>query len=421
MESYLIFSRFLVAVALGFVVGLQRENASVPEKSSMLGGVRTFPVVGLLGCAFAYLGSEMQSSGPVLVGFAVMGMVLAGSQFVAARNGHLGLTTSMAQLLIYVIGAICWYGNLILATAVAVLLTILLTMKMELHQFAHKLTQNDLVSSLKFAVISAVILPLLPDYSYGPPQFEIFNPFKIWLLVVFISGISFVGYVLVKMVGANRGIGITGLLGGLASSTALTLSFAQRSRENPELSSTLATGIVVAWTVMYVRVLAVVWLISADLGRALALPMLVPVLPGLVWCVWLWRRDKSAVQQTAPRFSNPFELIPAIKFVGVILLVLLASKAARIEFGDSGLLLSSFVAGLADVDAIAVSVGQMVHSESADFLRIGTMAVVLAGIANTLTKGAISFLLGAPAMRRAIGPAMGLMVISGMAAVAMVR
>lgn len=422
MESYLIFARFLVAVALGFVVGLQRENAASPEKSSVLGGVRTFPVVCLLGCAFAYLGTEIQSAGPLLIGFAVVGAVLAGSQFVVARSGHLGLTTSMALLLVYVIGAISWHGSLILATAIAVMLTILLTMKMELHQFAHRLSQNDLVSSLKFAVISAIILPLLPDYSYGPPQFEIFNPFKIWLLVVFISGIGFIGYVLVKVVGANRGIGITGLLGGIASSTALTLSFAQRSKENPELSTTLATGIVIAWTVMYVRVLAIVWLISADLGRTLALPMLVPVMPGLAWCVWLWHKGrKDTPQQSSPRFSNPFELIPAIKFVGIILLVLVVSKAARLEFGDSGLLISSFVAGLADVDAIAISVGQMVGGEVPDFLRIGTMAIVIAAIANTLTKGVISFLLGAPAMKKAIGPAMALMAISGVIAVVIVR
>jgi uncharacterized membrane protein (DUF4010 family) len=421
MESYLIFTRFLVAVALGFVVGLQRENAASPEKSNILGGIRTFPVVSLLGCAFAYLGATINSSGPFIVGFAVVGMVLAGSQFVAARDGHIGLTTAMALLLVYAIGAICWAGNLILATAIAVVLTILLTMKMELHQFAHKLTQIDLISSLKFAVICAIVLPLLPDHSYGPPNFEIFNPFKIWLLVVFISGISFIGYILVKLVGPTRGIGITGLLGGLASSTALTLSFSNRSKNEPELSSSLATGIVVAWIVMYVRVLAIVWLISSELGRNLAIPMLVPVIPGLAWSLWLWRKQEQHVQKSSPRFSNPFELVPAIKFVGIILLVLVISKAARLQFGDSGLLVSSFVAGLADVDAIAVSVGQMMKMESMDFLKIGTISILLAGIANTITKGTIACLIGAPAMRRAIGPAVVLMVIAGAMSVMLVR
>jgi uncharacterized membrane protein (DUF4010 family) len=294
-------------------------------------------------------------------------------------------------------------------------------MKMELHQFAHKLTQIDLISSLKFAVICAIVLPLLPDRSFGPPNFEIFNPFKIWLLVVFISGISFVGYILVKLVGPTRGIGITGLLGGLASSTALTLSFSNRSKEEPELSSSLATGIVVAWIVMYVRVLAIVWLISSELGRNLAVPMLVPVIPGFAWCLWLWRKQEQHAQQSAPRFSNPFELVPAIKFVGIILLVLVISKAARLQFGDSGLLASSFVAGLADVDAIAVSVGQMMKMESMDFLRIGTISILLAGIANTITKGTIAFLIGAPAMRRAIGPAVVLMVVAGGLSVLLVR
>jgi len=421
MEDIQVFGRFVIALALGFVVGLQRENASNPEHSSFLGGVRTFPVVSLLGCLFAYLGSLMGSVAPFSVGFAVVGLVLAAGQLASAKEGRVGMTTGMALLLIYAVGGVCWHGQLILATAIAVMLTILLTMKVELHAFAHKLTQNDMLASLKFAVISAIILPLLPDQSYGPAAFQIFNPFKIWMLVVFISAISFLGYVLVKLVGANRGIGLTGLLGGLASSTALTISFTNRSRENEALSSTLATGIVVAWTVMYMRVLAIVYVISPQLGSAMVLPMLVPVVPGLVWCIWLWRRDINLKQQLAPNFSNPFELIPAIKFVGILVLVLLASKGARLEFGNSGLLVSSFVAGLADVDAIAISVCQMASQENSQFVHTATMAVVLAGIANTLTKGMIAMTLGAPAMRRAIGPAMGLMMSAGLVAVYFVR
>jgi len=415
MDQITVLIRFVVALALGFVVGLQRESAAAPTHSSPLGGVRTFPVVSLLGCMLAYLGASAGTWIPFAVGFAMVGFVIASSQYISAREGHPGLTTSMALLTIYSLGGVCWSGNFILATAGAVALTLLLSMKVELHSFAHNLTQNDLIASLKFAVVSAIILPLLPDHSYGPLAFQVFNPFKIWLLVVFISGIGFIGYVLVKMVGANRGIGITGLLGGLASSTALTLSFTERSRENPELSPTLATGIVMAWTVMYLRVLAVVWVISPELGRMLVLPMIVPVLPGLGWCLWLWKRETRIGQQASPKFANPFELAPAIKFVVIILAVLLISKGARIEFGDSGLMVSSFVAGLADVDAIAISVGQMSISEP-NMMRLAAMGVVLAGIANTLTKGCIAIFMGAPGMRRSIGPAMLLMMSAGVLA-----
>jgi len=416
MDDFHLLMRFVVAAALGFVVGIQRESAAAPDRSSFLGGVRTFPLVSLLGCLFAYLGSQNQSVIALVAGFAVLGLLLGASQMMSAREGHPGMTTAIALLLSYGIGATCWQGNLILATALAVVLTLLLSMKVELHTFAHRLDQHDLVASLKFAMISAIILPLLPDHTYGPAAFQIFNPFKIWLMVVFISGIGFVGYLLVRLVGANRGIGLTGLLGGLASSTALTINFSQRSKEHPELSSSLATGIVIAWTVMYVRVLAIVWLISPELGMKLLGPMILPVLPGLAWCLWLWKRELHTTTQSNMKFNNPFELAPAIKFVGIILLVLMASKGARLEFGNSGLLLSSFIAGLADVDAIAVSVGQMVLSEDTGFLRIATISVVLAGIANTITKGCIAIFTGVPAMRRAIGPAMLLMISSGLLA-----
>ena len=327
-------------------------------------------------------------------------------------------TTSMALLTIYAIGGVCFSGSLILATAGAVALTMLLSMKVELHNFAHNLSQNDLLASLKLAVISAIILPLLPDHSYGPAAFQIFNPFKIWMMVVFISGIGFVGYVLVKLVGANRGIGLTGLLGGLASSTALTWNFTNRSKENPDLSVTLASGIVVAWTVMYLRVLAIVWVISPPLAHVLLIPMIVPVVPGLAWCLWLWKHEGNTHPQTAPKFSNPFELAPAIKFVLILLFVLIVSKGARIEFGDSGLLVSSFFAGLADVDSISISVGQMTVTEL-DFVHTAAIAVIIAGIANTLTKGCIAIFMGAPGMRRAIAPAMTMMIAAGLLTIAL--
>ncbi|HSQ41995.1 MAG TPA: MgtC/SapB family protein [Fibrobacteraceae bacterium] len=413
-----VFGRFAVALALGFVVGLQRENASDQEHSTPLAGVRTFPIVSLLGCGLAWLGITTSSMLPFSLGLLVIGAVLVTPQLSLLRAGQ-GTTTLMALLLAYTMGGICAHGHLILATSLAVALTLLLTLKVELHSFAHKLTRNDMVASLKFAVISAVVLPLLPDRYYGPLQ--VFNPFTIWLMVVFISGIGFIGYLLVKLVGANRGIGLTGFMGGLASSTALTLSFTQRSRQNPALSSSLATGIVVAWTVMYIRVLGVVWALSPALGHQLALPMLVPVFPGLLWCLWLWRRGKTSGHQTSPEYSNPFELVPAIKFVGILLVVMLISKLAHQHFGDSGLLISSFLAGLADVDAIAISVSQMSVQDLSFPLPLAATSVVFAGIANTLTKGIIAILFGAPEMRRAIAPAMALMIASGVLAVFVLR
>lgn len=419
MSDLSVFGRFGAALALGLMVGLQREYSQVKDENSSLvegPGVRTFSITSLLGCTMAWFSSQWNSFVPFVLGLAVWGG-LAGSAFFAAKKEQprKGMTTEAALLVIYAIGGICWFGEMILATALAVILAVLLSFKMELHSFAYRLTKDDVVATLKFLVITAVVLPVLPDQYYGPEPFQIFNPFKIWTLVVFISGISFIGYILVKLVGVDRGIGLTGLLGGLASSTALTLSFTQRSKVVPSISSTLATAIVVAWTVMYARVLAVVWVLDHRLGQAMVLPMLLPVLPGLAWCLWLWFKDRHGRGDSAgtPDFSNPFELAPAIKFVVVLTAVIFVSKLAHLYFGREGLLISSFLAGFADVDAIAISMAQMTDGASDSFLRLATQAVVLAGIANTITKGTAAMVLGAPGMRKAIGPAMVLMVASG--------
>ena len=191
MANWIDIWHFGVALALGFVVGLQRENAASPDRSSLLGGVRTFPVVAILGCVTSFIGIQGGTSLPFALGFLVVGGILAATQFAKVQEGHVGMTTAMALLLIYAVGGLCANGQLVLATAVSVILAILLTLKMELHQFAHRISQHDLIASLKFAVISAIVLPLLPDQNFGPDAFQIFNPFKIWLLVVFISGISF--------------------------------------------------------------------------------------------------------------------------------------------------------------------------------------------------------------------------------------
>ena len=226
--------------------------------------------------------------------------------------------------------------------------------------------------------------------------------------MVFISAIGFLGYILMKLVGVDKGIGITGFLGGLASSTALTLSFTQKSKETPLLSSSLSTGIIAAWVVMYARVLVVVWIISPEFGRAMAIPVLIPTIPGLLCYLWFWFKDRNLRLSSSqvPEFTNPFELAPAFKFALVYVVVLAISQFARIQFGEHGLLISSFVAGMADVYAIALSVAQMSLLESADFHTSATIAVVVAGIANTLAKGAIAIVMGAPAMRRPVIAAM---------------
>ena len=253
-----LFYRFGVALFIGMLVGLQREYVS--EETSqrshgMFAGVRTFALMSLAGCVAAFI-ADILSNPWVFIGLVIpMGGLIIAAYYITSTNGDMGMTTEVAAVVTILSGALCYWDQLALAVAIGVITTALLSFKLELHGFAALLTREDIVATLKFAIITAIILPVLPNDSFGPPPFDVLNPYKVWLMVVLISGISFLGYVLIKLVGERQGIGLTGLLGGLVSSTAVTLSFSQRSQTENQLAKPFALAIIVAWTVMFARVL----------------------------------------------------------------------------------------------------------------------------------------------------------------------
>jgi uncharacterized membrane protein (DUF4010 family) len=290
---------------------------------------------------------------------------------------------------------------------------VLLSVKIELDQFVRRITREDVYATLKFAAISAIILPVLPDQSFGPAPLDVLNPFKIWLMVVFISGINFLGYLLIKLVGPRHGIGLTGFLGGLVSSTGVTLSFAQRSQSEKGLAKPLALGIMVAWTVMFVRVVVEVAVLNPQLFQVLWVPILASALTGLGYCLYLYFSQRTD-QSEEVDFSNPFELGPAVKFGFIYAAILLLSRTAQMYLGTTGIYLSSIGAGLADVDAITLSMAQL--SRSAGGVSIGTaaIAIVLATMANTAVKGGIALSSGARTLRKALWPGFLLMLVTGL-------
>jgi uncharacterized membrane protein (DUF4010 family) len=278
--------------------------------------------------------------------------------------------------------------------------------------FVRRITREDIYATLKFAVITAIVLPVLPNRTFGPPPLDVLNPYKIWLMVVFISGISFLGYVLVKVVGSRQGIGLTGLLGGLVSSTAVTLSFAQRSQRESELAKPFALAITVAWTVMFSRVLVEVAALNAALLRVLWVPMAASAAAGLLYCVYLYFAQRTE-EEGEVAFSNPFELGPAVKFGLLYAVILLISKAAQMYLGNTGVYLSSIVAGLADVDAITLSMAELSGVAGGLDLSTAARAIVLAAMSNTAVKGGIVLTGGSLALRRALLPAFGMMLVTG--------
>ena len=258
------------------------------------------------------------------------------------------------------------------------------------------------------------MLPILPDRSFGPPPFDVLNPYNIWWMVVLISGISFAGYVLMKMVDAGRGIGLTGLLGGLVSSTAVTLTFTQRSKEQPPLSNAFAIAILGAWTVMFLRVLVEVFAVNRGLLVQLWLPMSAGALVGLVYGALLYRRQALALTNEI-EIANPFELGPAIKFGAIYAAILLIARTAEMYFGNTGVYISSVLSGTADLHAITLSMAQLSLSDGLDPL-VAARAVSLATLSNTLVKAGMVAVLGTPALKRVLLPVVPVIVAVTLAA-----
>jgi uncharacterized membrane protein (DUF4010 family) len=412
MEQTALFYRFGAALAIGFLVGLQREYAHGGPGREIFAGERTLALMGLVGCTAAMAADVLASPWPFVGVILLMGGMIAVAYSVGASRGGVGMTTEVAALVTVLAGALCYWDYLALAAALAVATTVLLSLKLEMDIFVQRITREDVYATLKFAVITAIVLPVLPNQAFGPPPLDVLNPYEIWLMVVFISGISFLGYVLIKVVGARQGIGLTGLLGGLVSSTAVTLSFAERSQRETELAKPFALAVTVAWTMMFPRVIVEVAALNTALLRVLWLPMAASALVGLAYCIYLYLSQRTR-EEGGVVVSNPFELGPAVKFGLLYAVILLISKAAQTYLGNPGVYLSSILAGLADVDAITLSVAELSRAAGGVDLITAERAIVLAAMSNTVVKGGIVLTSGSPALRRAVLPGFLLMLSTG--------
>jgi uncharacterized membrane protein (DUF4010 family) len=374
--------------------------------------VRTFGLIALLGCGAAHVSRSLESVVPLGAGLAFLAALMTAMYLMQIRRGKSGLTTEIAAGVTFLAGALALEGQLRLAGALGVITTLLLSLKLELHALARKLTQEDVFAALKFAVLGVVVLPLLPNRAYLQPPFDLINPFKIGLFVVLMLGVEFVGYVLAKLMGARRGIGVTGILGGLVSSTAVTFGFTKRSRQEPLHSGSLALAILASWCMMLGRTLAVVWLLNPAVLRECWEPMAAALAAGCGYCLILYLRPRQTPEAEAAPFSNPFELGPAIRFGLLFVVILVLSRWAQTVFGDLGMYLSSFAAGLLDVDAISFSMSRMAR-EGGVAASAAANAVLLAALANTLLKGGISIPVGSPELRRVLLAGMILMIGTG--------
>lgn len=401
---------FCLALTVGGAVGLERERHAFAESKPAFGGARTFPLVALLG-ALLGLVSRPLGPAPLAVGLVAVAALLGLGYWGSRREAgsmQIGLTSEFAALVVFVVGALPFLDapglsftqRLLLGGAIGTVVMSLLALRRPIHEFAERLSYEDLLATVRFALVAVVLLPLLPDRSFDP--LAVLNPFRIGVVVVLIAGISFVGYVAVRLFGERRGLGLAALAGGLVSSTAVTLSFAQRSREHPRLAPTFALGIAAAATTMFARVVVEVAAIRPALVLPVALPLGAMLAAGTLGCLALWRRPAGAASPAEPQgLRNPFQLRQALRLGLVFVAIRLLSALAWERFGEGGLLASAAVAGLADVDAITISVARM-HAGGLP-THFAVVAITLAAATNTLVKVGLAAALGGPRLGARVG------------------
>lgn len=410
--------RFAAAILIGALIGLEREFEQQRSGDADFAGIRTFSFMALLGAAAAYLSQQFGIL--VFIG-AYLGLILliwASHLGDLMRGGAEGITTEVVALIVPLLGAMAVWGPAELAGALGVVTALILALKPTLHGLARRMSPADLRATLEFGLISAVVLPILPSVRIGP--YGALNPRELWLLVVLVSAIGFLGYVLIKLLGPERGLGIVGLLGGLVSSTALTISFSSRSKEEPALSRTLAIGIVLASSVLFPRVLVEVAAVNADLLPMVAIPIVAMLSAGLgaAGLSLRARRESGSAGESGVEFKNPLKLGSAITFGLVFALVLLGVRAAEEYLGNAGVYLASGLAGLADVDAITLSASDLA-AKGQLAPRVAANSVLLAVLVNTASKAALAASIGGVELRRLILRAFGAVLIVGVVSVAL--
>lgn len=416
MEHLELFERLGLALAIGLLMGVERGwQAREYAEGGKVAGIRTFALIGLLGGIAGWFGHTL---GPLALAsaFLALAAVVVASHIMRARKGdhEVGVTTEIAELTAFALGALAAMGEGAAAAAGGVVATALLGAKDTLHGWVRRLELLELHAAIKLLLISVVLLPVLPNQGYGPEQ--ALNPYKLWLLVVMVAAISFTGYFAIKIAGPRIGSLLTGVFGGLASSTALTVSFARMGRANPGMQSLLAAGVAVANATMYARLWLIVFVLNRPMGLKLAVPLGFMCVAGLIATWLLWRARDAEGKPGDTALTNPFELGMAIKFAILLTLVILASKLLQTWGGSAGLYLLAALAGLADVDAVALSMSQMGGKGVA--LTVATTSVTIAAFVNTGVKAALVTGLCGGIMARRMAFAMSGVIVAGTAGLA---
>jgi uncharacterized membrane protein (DUF4010 family) len=386
-ETFSVIYNFLLALLLGAVIGIEREKTHQQHKGTDFAGIRTFMLISAFGALSAYLANILYSWLLAVIFICFTIVIVAGYVLSSIINKEIGMTTEMSAIMTFLIGVLVFQTSQEIPILIAVAVTLILSFKNYIHEFVYNLKSVEFFDTIKFILVAFVVLPLLKTIpAFGP--FDSINLYEIWLMVVFITGLSYVGYILIKTFGASNGTIITGLLGGILSSTAVVTTLATKSKEQIENTNALVIASSIASATMFLRVLIVTSILNFSLIEKLAFPLVLLSLAGYTASTVMWK--KSSHNDTGFEFKSPLMMMPALKFGLFYGFILMLSSTLNYYFGSKGILFAALISGLADVDAITIFVARNPHLSSG----IGITAIVLACVVNTAIKITISKFFG---------------------------
>jgi len=395
-----------LSIGLGLLVGMQRQSAN-----SKTAGIRTFPIITLTGTICGLLAKEFD-------GWILAAGLIAVASLLVIGNIHrmktdkedIGITTEMAVLLMYGIGAFLVFGEMLVAIVVTGVLTVLLHFKTTLHGWVEKFGQEDLGAIMQFVLISMIVLPVLPDTTFD--RYDSLNPQNIWLMVVLIVGISLVGYFIYKFIGSKAGVLLGGILGGLISSTATTVSYSRMARKTEAISKLAAFVILTASAVSLVRVMIEISVVAPSSFKTFLYPLAAELLIMVVLVVVLFFQNRKQKSELPPQ-TNPAELKGALIFAVLYGVISFISAAVKDNFGDQALYIVSVISGLTDLDAITLSTAKMTEEKNID-AALGWRLILVATLSNLVFKGGMALVMGNRQLGRLVGFLFGILIITGL-------
>lgn len=371
--------RFLVAAALGFLIGLERESrgSSIPNK--LTAGVRTYTLISLFGfgCAWLY---RINIEFIIPAGILVIGGMLLTSYLAKQKSGAIGWTSEIAALLTFVVGVLSLLADIWIPLATGIITTLLLSEKAELEGYIEKLDKSEFLAVIKFLIVTLIILPVLPDKEYT--QFNL-NPYRIWQIVILVSSIGFIGYFLMKKLGDKVGIWLSGLLGGIASSTAASIAMGNIARNNVHIERRAFQATILASSVMYLRILVIIYLLNAGLAMIIWWKLIILFFIGLLLAILVSDKNNETPSGPISAIQNPFEIKPAVIFAFLFIALSIVTIWMKQIFGGGGILALSAIVGVTDIDPFILSI----INKQPILENFIIPAIIISMMSNTIAKG----------------------------------